>query len=117
MAQDTRPMIVLLYSSFVVNATVFQVTGLLRCQRMSSREKLILSRFTAVEVLNIDSYVNIQFVEETTHVRHIQTQTDADRRRQTQTDAGRHRQTQADTDRHRQTQTGSCVGGINAPDA
>ena len=105
MAQDTRPMIVLLYSSFVVNATVFQVTGLLRCQRMSSREKLILSRFTAVEVLNIDSYVNIQFVEETTHVRHRQTHTDADRRRQTQTDAERHRQTQADTDRYRQTQT------------
>ena len=105
MAQDTRPMIVLLYSSFVVNATVFQVTGLLRCQRMSSREKLILSRFTVVQVLNIDSYVNIQFVEETTHVRHRQTQTDADRRRQTQTDADRRRHSGTEgekerTDRH-----------------
>ena len=92
MAQDTRPMRVLLYSSFVVNATVFQVTGLLRCQRMSSREKLILSRFTAVEVLNIDSYVNIQDAD-----RHRQTHADTDRHRQTQTDTGRHRQAQTDT--------------------
>ena len=42
MAQDTRPMIVLLYSSFVVNATVFQVTRLQCCQRMSSREDYLL---------------------------------------------------------------------------
>merc|ERR1711923_691022 len=104
MAQDTRPMIVLLYSSFVVIATVFQVTGLLRCQRMSSREKLILSRFTVVQVLNIDSYVNIQFVEETTHVRHRQTHADADRHRQTQADTDTHRQAQTDTERHIQTQ-------------